>query len=163
MHPQLLGRRRPLGTLKTARPGRGAAALAVLVGIAGVLAVAGAVPSGAGRVSDATASTSPPVAIAAMPGVPVPLPTLGLSEARSTDGRATFRADALAPSDAEALYAYYLSQMPALGWTLVSKGDPDAYGWTSLWRLEERTVLLALVRLPSVRFTIDSCPPEPYC
>jgi hypothetical protein len=95
--------------------------------------------------------------------VPAPPPTFATSAARHHGGLYTYPATATTQADAVAAFGYYLEAMPGQGWTLLGKGDPARSGWTQRWQAGPDAALLTLTTQPRTTFSVQLCPPDPYC
>lgn len=165
VHPYLLGRRRPLGELPRIASRLRPAAFAGFVVVAVALAALGSTFAPTiGSSLGIGPRTDPAATMLDGVDVPAPAPDSGLAPltARSA-GRFRFGAQDLSLSESQELFAYYLSQMAARSWELLSKGDPDASGWDQFWRRGAQTVLVTFAHRPVARLTIDACPPRTYC
>jgi hypothetical protein len=73
-------------------------------------------------------------------------------------------AKTMSSGSAASLFGYYLQSMPAAGWTLLAKADPAKAGdWTQRWQQGKDAALLTLNTRPTDSFTVELCPPDPYC
>ena len=119
-----------------------------------------------------TAQAAAPVAVASpvagsatIPGTAVPAPAdPTITIARTHGGTHVFLTGALTPESSTALFTEYLMSMPAQGWTLLGKGDPTRAGdWTQRWQAGTDAALLTMTTRPRDTFTVQMCPPDPYC
>jgi hypothetical protein len=142
-------------------------ALAVLVVSVGVLAWLQR-----GSWSDAPAPAGQPTATmltaATIAGSNVPAPPSSYRAAmvRARGGSHVFvvRGKTMSPGSAASLFGYYLKSMPTAGWTLLAKGDPAKAGdWSQRWQQGQDAALLTLNTRPTDSFTVELCPPDPYC
>jgi hypothetical protein len=97
--------------------------------------------------------------------VPAPPPSFTAATARTRGGLHVFLTTATTDrASAASLFGYYLQAMPAAGWTLLGKGDPAKTGdWTQRWQRGADAALLTLTTRPTDSFTVELCPPDPYC
>lgn len=169
MNPRLMDEKHL--RVATRRSDRGAAqvALASLFAALLLLGVAqrGTYPSAFG--ADAAAAPSP--AASPMAGVttirntavPAPPPPLGARPPHHQGGLYTYAGAAQSTADATALFGFYLDAMPGQGWTLLGKGDPTRSGWSQRWQAGTDAALLTMATHPRTTFTVQLCPPDPYC
>jgi hypothetical protein len=95
--------------------------------------------------------------------IPAPPPALAATTPRHRRGLYTYLAAETTPAEAVAAFGYYLSEMPGQGWSLLGKGDPNRSGWTQRWQAGSDAALLTLTTQPRTTFSVQLCPPDPYC
>jgi hypothetical protein len=115
-----------------------------------------------GAIADAAAPTGSFISGSA---VPVPPQGFTAATARTRGGLHVFlMGSAVDRASAATLFNYYLQAMPGAGWTLLGKGDPSKTGaWTQRWQRGQGAALLTLTTRPTDTFTVELCPPDPYC
>ncbi len=99
--------------------------------------------------------------------VPAPPQNVGLAPkvGKASLGKHVFvTSRSLSVSQSQGLFTFYLSTMQPEGWTLVSKGDPDAQGnWEQRWEFQGQGVLITMYTSPSPELALVLCPPARYC
>ncbi len=95
--------------------------------------------------------------------VPAPPTTLATDPPRHQGGLYTYTGSGQTEADSMALFGFYLDAMPGQGWTLLGKGDPTRNGWTQRWQAGTDAALLTMATRPRTTFTVQLCPPGPYC
>jgi hypothetical protein len=95
--------------------------------------------------------------------VPAPPPTLATTAPVHRGGLFTYPAAGATQADSLALFSYYIDAMPGQGWTLLGKGDPTRTGWTQRWQAGTDAALLTMATHPRTTFSVQLCPPDPYC
>jgi len=108
---------------------------------------------------------SPIAGTTTIPGTAIPAPAgLVITHSRAHGGMHVFLTGPLTPEASTALFSAYLTSMPAQGWTLLGKGDPTRAGdWTQRWQAGTAAALLTMTTRPRDTFTVQLCPPDPYC
>jgi len=98
-------------------------------------------------------------------GTAVPAPAdPDVTTGRTHGGTHVFLTGPITPEASTALFTEYLTSMPAQGWTLLGKGDPTRAGdWTQRWQAGADAALLTMTTRPRDTFTVQLCPPDPYC
>ena len=108
---------------------------------------------------------SPVAGTTTIPGTAIPAPAdLVITDSRAHGGTHVFLTAPITPEASTALFGAYLTSMPAQGWTLLGKGDPTRAGdWTQRWQAGTGAALLTMTTRPRDTFTVQLCPPDPYC
>lgn len=169
MNPRLIDDKRLHVVTRRRHLGAPHVALGTLLG---ALLLLGAAQRGMGPTTSAMGLAAAP-APAASPqagvtvirntAVPAPPPTLATTAPRHERGLYTYPAAAATQADSMALFGYYLDAMTGQGWTLLGKGDPTRSGWTQRWQAGTDAALLTMTTHPRTTFSVQLCPPDPYC
>ena len=167
MNPRLISHER----LQVATPRRDARPFAAFVALLIAIAAAGFVqrgtdPSiGTPRAIVQPPPASPAVGTTTIHGTAVPAPPVSIVTASAVrQGGLRSYATTLSNAEDDALFAYYLQTMPAQGWTLLGKGDPTRTGaWSQRWQAGPDAALLTVTTQPRDTFSVELCPPDPYC
>ena len=141
-----------------------------LVTLLAALVLLGAAQRGVAPTRSALAIAPPPAAspqagltVIRGTAIPAPPPTLATNSPHRYRGRYTYPAAATTQTGSVAAFGYYLETMPGQGWTLLAKGDPNRSGWTQRWQAGSNAALLTLTTRPRTTFSVQLCPPDPYC
>lgn len=165
MNPRLMDEKRLHVATRRRQLGAPHVALGTLVA---ALLLLGAAQREPGPTSTGPASASAPspqvgVTVIGDTSIPAPPSALTATTPRHRRGLYTFPAAETTQAEAVTAFGYYLSEMPGQGWTLLGKGDPNRSGWTQRWQAGPDAALLTLTTQPRTTFSVQLCPPDPYC